>query len=106
MNDGLESFWTETVVAHFSISFQNSSCRTEENHENHHPRWPLPGLKSKDVTVMATGVSRIQNKLVGVEVITGMIMKSSIFWNITACSPLKVNRSFGEDIAFIFRVQE
>jgi hypothetical protein len=33
-------------------------------------------------------------------------MKSSIFWNITPCSPLKVNRFSEEHIASIFRVEE
>jgi hypothetical protein len=28
---------------------------------------------------------------VGSEVLTAVVMKSSIFWNITPCSPLKVN---------------
>jgi hypothetical protein len=33
--------------------------------------------------------------IVGFEVLTAVVMKSSIFWDITPCSPLKVNRSFG-----------
>jgi hypothetical protein len=33
---------------------------------------------------------------VAFEVLTAVVMKSSIFWDITPCSPLKVNRSFGE----------
>jgi hypothetical protein len=32
---------------------------------------------------------------VGFEVLTAVIMKSSIFWDITLCSPLKDNRCFG-----------
>jgi hypothetical protein len=31
----------------------------------------------------------------GLEVVTAMVMKNSIFWDITACSSLKVNRRFG-----------
>jgi hypothetical protein len=31
----------------------------------------------------------------GFEVLTAVVMKSSIFWDITMCSPLKVNRRFG-----------
>jgi hypothetical protein len=31
----------------------------------------------------------------GFEVFTEVVMKSSIFWDITSCSPLKVNGSFG-----------
>jgi hypothetical protein len=34
-------------------------------------------------------------ELVGAEVLTVMVMKISIFWDITPCSPLKVNRLFG-----------
>jgi hypothetical protein len=29
------------------------------------------------------------------EVLTPVVMKSTIFWDITPCSPLKVNRRFG-----------
>jgi hypothetical protein len=32
---------------------------------------------------------------VGFEVITAVVIKSSSFWDITPCSPLKVNRHFG-----------
>jgi hypothetical protein len=31
---------------------------------------------------------------VGFEVLTAVVIKSSIFWDITSCSPLKVNRTF------------
>jgi hypothetical protein len=31
----------------------------------------------------------------GFVVLTAMVMKSSIFWDITSCSPLKVNQHFG-----------
>jgi hypothetical protein len=33
--------------------------------------------------------------LVGFEVLTAVVMKSTIFWDVTPCSPLKVNRCFG-----------
>jgi hypothetical protein len=33
---------------------------------------------------------------VGFEVLTPVLMKSSVFWHITPCSPLKMNRRFGE----------
>jgi hypothetical protein len=32
----------------------------------------------------------------GFEVLTGVVMKSSIFWDVTPCSPLKLKRRFGE----------
>jgi hypothetical protein len=33
--------------------------------------------------------------LVGFQILTAVFMKSSIFWDITPCTPLKVNRRFG-----------
>jgi hypothetical protein len=33
-------------------------------------------------------------------------MKSSVFWDIMPCSPLKVDPRFGEYFASIFRVEE
>jgi hypothetical protein len=32
---------------------------------------------------------------VGFEVLTAVVMKSTVFWDITPCSPLKANRRFG-----------
>jgi ribosome maturation factor RimP len=32
---------------------------------------------------------------VGFEVLTAVVMKSNVFWDIMPCSPLKVNRRFG-----------
>jgi hypothetical protein len=37
-----------------------------------------------------------RGELVGFEVLTAVVMKSTIFWNLTPCSPLSVNRLFGE----------
>jgi hypothetical protein len=34
-------------------------------------------------------------RLVGFEVLTAAVMKRPVFWDITQCSPLKVNRRFG-----------
>jgi hypothetical protein len=42
---------------------------------------------------------------VGFEVLTAVVMKSSIFWDVMPCSPLKVNVS-EEHIASIFVVEE
>jgi hypothetical protein len=44
--------------------------------------------------------------LVGFEVLTAVVMKSSIFWDITQCNPFKVNRSFRKNISPIFGVEE
>jgi hypothetical protein len=38
----------------------------------------------------------VEFSVVGFDVFTAVIMKSSVFWDITLCSPLKVNRRFGE----------
>jgi hypothetical protein len=35
-------------------------------------------------------------KLAALEVLTAVVMKTSTFWDITPCNPLKVNRRFGE----------
>jgi hypothetical protein len=32
---------------------------------------------------------------VGSEVLTAMVMKRAIFWDITPCSPSKINQHFG-----------
>jgi hypothetical protein len=39
---------------------------------------------------------------VGVVVITTVVLKSSVFWDITPCSPLKVNRCFGGACRWFF----
>jgi hypothetical protein len=45
---------------------------------------------------MGHTVRKTNASILGFEVLTTVIVKSSIFWNITPCSPLKVNRRFGE----------
>jgi hypothetical protein len=37
----------------------------------------------------------LQQTFRGSEVLTAVVMKSIIFWDITPCSPLSVNRRFG-----------
>jgi hypothetical protein len=39
------------------------------------------------------------------EVLTAVVMKMSVFWDITPCSPLKVKPRFGELFGFVFRVE-
>jgi hypothetical protein len=51
-------------------------------------------------------VCDIRLNIVGFEVLTAVAMKISILWDITPCSPLKVNRSFGEHGASMFRAKE
>jgi hypothetical protein len=45
--------------------------------------------------------SQPRRQYVGFEVLTPVVKKISIFWDITPCNPLKQNRRFGET----FRVQ-
>jgi hypothetical protein len=40
-------------------------------------------------------VFRDKENYAGFEVLTPMVVKSYFFWDITPCSPLKVNRRFG-----------
>jgi hypothetical protein len=42
----------------------------------------------------------------GFEVLTVVVIKSTIFWDITQCSPLKSTDVSEEHIASIFRVEE
>jgi hypothetical protein len=50
--------------------------------------------------------SRRQGERIGFEVLTAAVMKSTIFWDITPCSSLKVNRRFGATYASVFRAKE
>jgi hypothetical protein len=38
---------------------------------------------------------KIRDKYIGIEVLTAVVMKSSIFWDITPCSTSKAGRRFG-----------
>jgi hypothetical protein len=38
---------------------------------------------------------KTDRRFVGIEILTEVVIKSSNFWNITPCSPLKFNRRFG-----------
>jgi hypothetical protein len=40
-----------------------------------------------------------KNMSVGFAVLTAVVMNSTIFWDITWCNPLKVNRRFGGKIS-------
>jgi hypothetical protein len=39
------------------------------------------------------------------EVLIAVVMKSSIFWDLTQCSPLKFNRRFGGTCRLHFRAE-
>jgi hypothetical protein len=38
---------------------------------------------------------QIMRSCVGFKVLTAVVMESTIFWDITPCSPLKINRRLG-----------
>jgi hypothetical protein len=44
---------------------------------------------------MQTHVSPIKTEAIWFEVLTMVVMKSSVFWDTTSCRPLKVSRNFG-----------
>jgi hypothetical protein len=49
---------------------------------------------------------KINVECLGFEVLTAMIMKSSIFCDISPCSPLKIKRRFGGRATSFFRFEE
>jgi hypothetical protein len=59
-----------------------------------------PVLWKRDMLLMSTLTMHI-----GLEVLTVVVMKGTVFWNIMPCSPLKINFS-EENIASIFRAKE
>jgi hypothetical protein len=62
-------------------------CYNDNHHQN---------VKSYRKMKQLDGVtSTRKNVFVRFEVLTAVVMKSTIFWDITPCSPLKVNRRFG-----------
>jgi hypothetical protein len=54
------------------------------------------GEKNKFEPLVYTDFSNLLLRvLVGFEVLTAVVIKSTVFWDITPCSPLKVNQCFG-----------
>jgi hypothetical protein len=50
-------------------------------------------------------IFRVEYAFVGFEVLTAVVMKSTVFWNIMPYSPLNVNEVSEEHITSIFRVE-
>jgi hypothetical protein len=44
---------------------------------------------------LSCAFNKQNNVYVGSEVLTAVVMNSTVFWDITPCSPLKVNQRFG-----------
>jgi hypothetical protein len=74
----------------FLIWVQNRRCETSTSHQTtwSENQW----MSTMSLFALTLHISQI----VGFEVLTAVVMKISIFWDITPCSPLKVNRRFGE----------
>jgi hypothetical protein len=53
-----------------------------------------------------TSMLRIVDSYVGGEILTAVVMMNTVFWDITACIPLKVKWRFGGTYASIFRVED
>jgi hypothetical protein len=66
-----------------------------------HAKFWLENLKGRDISEYLN-VCLFQE----FEVLTPVVMKSSVFWELTPYSPLKVNKFSEEHIASIFRVEE
>jgi hypothetical protein len=64
------------------------------------------GILPTDITRGFIAVFEQTRIYVGFEVLTMVVMKSTIFWDITPCSPLNVNRRFRETYLLILRVEE
>jgi hypothetical protein len=54
----------------------------------------------------ATAESSVSIKVIGFEVLSAVVSKSTVCSDITPCSKLKVNRRFEEHIASIFKVEK
>jgi hypothetical protein len=53
--------------------------------------------EKRDKKLQCSGgcISEQQESHIGVQVLTALVMRSYVFWDITPCSPLKVIRRFG-----------
>jgi hypothetical protein len=48
--------------------------------------------------IEATSFIKVGKFLVGLKVLTAVVMKRSIYWDITPCGSLKLSRRFGGDM--------
>jgi hypothetical protein len=61
------------------------------------------GLANLDLKPNSLNDCKIQNISVGFEILTAVVMKSTIFWDITPCSLLQVNRRSGGTYSLHFQ---
>jgi hypothetical protein len=59
------------------------------------PHYQKPLHFAPDWTDVSTATSTTQSYSVGFEVLTAVVMTSPTFWDMTTCSPLKLDRCFG-----------
>jgi hypothetical protein len=57
--------------------------------------WAMPNICVLNLSVCPIHMLFSHLSFVGFEVLIAVVTKSSVFWDITSCSPLKVNRCFG-----------
>jgi hypothetical protein len=60
-------------------------------------------MRFEDFRAQNITVVFFRNVIIGSEVLTAAVMKNSVFWDITLCSPLEVNRCFGGTYWFHFQ---
>jgi hypothetical protein len=59
-------------------------------------KWLLNEFTLKDIqTELIRFRESFANAVIAVQVLTAVVMKSFVFWDITPCSPLSINRRFG-----------
>jgi hypothetical protein len=62
-------------------------------------------LRGSEFLEMVCALAGRRIAVLGFEVLTELIMKKSVFWDITSCSPLKFKRRFGGTYRIDFKVK-
>jgi hypothetical protein len=52
------------------------------------------------------GRKAFYSHIIGFEVLTAVVLKNSVLWDISPCSPFKITEVSEKHVAFIFRVEE
>jgi hypothetical protein len=87
---------TQGGIWHVIRWMRNKNQESHYSHTAHFISQFTPVLRHS-----AENKLQVRHTLVGFEILTAVAMRSTIFWDITPCSPLKVNRRFGR----IYRLQ-
>jgi hypothetical protein len=79
------------------IVWQTLSHKRNFFRKCHHYLYPNPSNNATPThNLIILTSSRLNKYSVRFEVLTAVVMKSTLFWDITPCSPVHVNRRFGE----------